>query len=99
MKVVIFAMLSGTTHVFCTSTPDRGLRVHMKPSFSVASSRLVSVATTVGVLLLTSSGPLTAKRASAVPDHADVKTINHVLNRIGYGPRLGDVERVQQMGL
>jgi uncharacterized protein (DUF1800 family) len=34
-----------------------------------------------------------------VPDHADARTISHVLNRLGFGPRPGDVERVEKMGL
>src|SRR6478752_1894271 len=36
---------------------------------------------------------------SAVPAKPDDKTILHVLNRMGYGARPGDVERVRQMGL
>jgi uncharacterized protein (DUF1800 family) len=37
--------------------------------------------------------------ASAVPAHPDDRTIIHVLNRIGFGPRPGDVERVRAIGL
>jgi uncharacterized protein (DUF1800 family) len=40
-----------------------------------------------------------ADRPSASPVSPDVATIRHVLNRIGYGPRPGDVERVRQIGL
>jgi uncharacterized protein (DUF1800 family) len=36
---------------------------------------------------------------SAVPRAADDRTIAHVLNRIGFGPRPGDIERVRAMGL
>jgi uncharacterized protein (DUF1800 family) len=43
--------------------------------------------------------PVVAQRASAVPAKADVRTVAHVLDRIGFGPRPGDVERVEQMGL
>src|SRR5262245_12809881 len=35
--------------------------------------------------------------APAVPN--DEKTITHVLNRVGFGPRDGDVERVRAMGV
>ena len=44
-------------------------------------------------------GPPVARtvRASAFPD--DEATIRHVLNRIGFGARPGDVERVKAMGL
>src|SRR5260370_29550570 len=51
----------------------------------------------VGVLAastLAASGP-----TSAVPSNPDDKTILHVLNRIGFGARPGDVERVRQIGL
>src|SRR5262245_53727240 len=36
---------------------------------------------------------------SAVPANPDDKAVIHVLNRIGFGPRTGDVERVRQLGL
>jgi uncharacterized protein (DUF1800 family) len=36
---------------------------------------------------------------SAVPQHPDDKTIVHVLNRVAFGPRPGDVERVRRIGL
>src|SRR2546425_9460458 len=36
-------------------------------------------------------------RAAAAPN--DDTTIGHVLNRIGYGPRPGDVERIRAIGL
>ena len=35
----------------------------------------------------------------AVPGRPDDKTIVHVLNRIGFGPRPGDVDRVRAAGL
>jgi uncharacterized protein (DUF1800 family) len=36
---------------------------------------------------------------SAIPASPDDKTIVHVLNRIGFGPAPGDVDRVRRMGL
>ncbi len=39
------------------------------------------------------------RRASSIPSSPDDKTIVHVLNRIGFGPAPGDVERVRTMGL
>ena len=36
---------------------------------------------------------------NAIPRHPDDKTIVHVLNRIGFGPAPGDVERVRRVGL
>src|SRR6516165_2648688 len=52
---------------------------------------VVAVSATV---TLAASGP-----KSAVPANPDDKTILHVLNRIGFGARPGDVERVRQVGL
>ena len=40
-----------------------------------------------------------AQRRSAVPTSPDDKTIVHVLNRLGFGPAPGDVERVRKIGL
>src|SRR5690348_4602144 len=57
----------------------------------LARSLVVAVSATVA---LAASGP-----KSAVPANPDDKTILHVLNRIGFGARPGDVERVRQMGL
>ena len=42
---------------------------------------------------------LGAMSSSAVPAHPDDKTILHVLNRVSFGPRPGDVARVREMGL
>ena len=39
------------------------------------------------------------KNKSAVPAKPDDRTIVHVLNRIGFGPRPGDVDHVREMGL
>ncbi|MEP6916635.1 MAG: DUF1800 domain-containing protein, partial [Acidobacteriota bacterium] len=39
------------------------------------------------------------KTGSAIPSHPDDKTIVHVLNRLGFGPVPGDIERVRRVGL
>jgi uncharacterized protein (DUF1800 family) len=39
------------------------------------------------------------KASSAVPKAADTATIAHVLNRLGYGPAPGDIEKVRSMTL
>jgi len=36
---------------------------------------------------------------SAIPAHPDRETILHMLNRVGYGPKPGDIDRVRTMGL
>jgi hypothetical protein len=58
--------------------------------------RLIAVA----ALLLAGmrGGPLrAADRAAAVPNDTD--SVRHALNRLTYGPRPGDVERVEKTGL
>src|SRR5215467_1106841 len=56
-------------------------------------ARLLVVAVSATVTLAASSPK------SAVPANPDDKAILHVLNRIGFGARPGDVERVRQIGL
>jgi uncharacterized protein (DUF1800 family) len=52
------------------------------------------------LLAAVAAAPLAANKSkSAVPANPDDKTIVHVLNRIGFGARPGDVDRVRQMGL
>ncbi len=60
--------------------------------------RLVATAAAAAVFSVAAL-PLAAQKDSAVPAHADARTVAHVLNRIGFGPRPGDVERVQREGL
>ena len=49
--------------------------------------------------LVASPGAIGSDGDNGVPAHADDATIVHVLNRIAFGPRPGDVARVRQMGL
>jgi hypothetical protein len=51
------------------------------------------------VAILAAAALTASSSGSAVPSKPDDKTILHVLNRIGYGARAGDVERVRQVGL
>ena len=51
------------------------------------------------VALLAAAALAASSSGSAVPSKPDDRTILHVLNRIGYGARSGDVERVRQLGL
>lgn len=52
------------------------------------------------LLLIASSSFVAADRASsAIPRGADDRTIVHVLNRLGFGPSSGDLERVRRLGL
>lgn len=60
---------------------------------------LALIAAAVMVLHLGAAAGAQRRTASAVPEKADAATVLHVLNRIGFGPRPGDVARVQAMGL
>src|SRR5258708_17849600 len=51
------------------------------------------------VALLAAAALTAGSPGSAVPSRPDDKTILHVLNRIGYGARPGDVDRIRQLGL
>jgi uncharacterized protein (DUF1800 family) len=51
------------------------------------------------VAVLAAAALTAASSGSAVPSKPDDRTILHVLNRIGFGARPGDVDRVRQMGL
>ena len=59
--------------------------------------RALPVVAAAGLMTLL-SGSIAAQRF-AIPAKADTRTVVHVLNRIGFGPRPGDIERVQQIGL
>jgi len=58
---------------------------------------LVRITCVVALIQLT--GVLAAPLPSGIPAHPDDKTIVHVLNRLGFGPAPGDVERLRRMGL
>jgi hypothetical protein len=51
------------------------------------------------VLAVTLALPAGAAPEEASPRAADDARIEHALNRLGYGPRPGDVEAVRRMGL
>ena len=69
------------------------MRQHRGPEIL---SRLV----VTGVLLAAVSSAVAAGRQTAgVPANPDDKAIVHVLNRIGFGPAPGDIDRVRRIGL
>jgi uncharacterized protein (DUF1800 family) len=57
------------------------------------------VVLSAGLLAALSSSPAAQRSSGAVPKDPDEKTIVHVLNRIGFGPVPGQVDRVREMGL
>jgi len=66
--------------------------------------RSLLVVASITVLVFLPAAPVarlaaSGERSSAVPDQPDDKTIVHVLNRIGFGPAPGDLERVRSLGL
>jgi len=58
--------------------------------------RYKTIAPIVLILLLITT---TGSRAAEQTATADQQKITHILNRLGFGPRPGDVERVQKMGI
>src|SRR5882724_7738696 len=73
-----------------------------KPDFATrrAASAVLALAI-AGMLGLTTIVPVVAdsKSKAATSGLTPDQKIIHLLNRIGYGPRPGDVERVKQMGI
>src|SRR5687767_4539148 len=65
-----------------------------RPKDLVRPAKLAGVA--VLLVLAGLVGGITV-RAAGIPKDADA--IQHALNRLAYGPRPGDLERVQQIGL
>src|SRR5262249_36056802 len=55
------------------------------------------LAVAAGVLLAAGAVQITVNGAAAPVD--DDQAIVHVLNRLGFGPRPGDIERVRQIGV
>jgi uncharacterized protein (DUF1800 family) len=64
---------------------------------SGATAKLIGTAAILGAVSGISGRADTG--SDAVPGHPDDRTIVHVLNRIGFGPRSGDIERVRAAGL
>ena len=60
---------------------------------------VVATAAAATLFSLLATNPIVAARESAVPTSPDARTVAHVLDRIGFGAKPGDVERVQKMGL
>ena len=65
---------------------------HAHPTFQ----RRVALLAAAGTVLL---GAFPLAQRDGIPKNPDDRVITHVLNRLGYGPRPGDVERVKRMGL
>jgi uncharacterized protein (DUF1800 family) len=64
------------------------------------STRSWSKRAVVAVGVVATTAALTAQNSlKGVPAEPDDRTIVHVLNRLGYGPAPGDVERIRETGL
>src|SRR5688572_11501138 len=59
----------------------------------------MNLITRAAVVLLAAGTLIAATPSQTVPSRPDDKTIVHVLNRLGFGARPGDVERVRRIGL
>ena len=69
------------------------------PSRSLGHAAIAVVAAGLMVMAPLAARNETQKAPGAVPDEADTATVAHVLSRLAYGPRQGDIARVQQMTL
>ena len=70
------------------------------PGVSKGQKRVASAVVAVALVVVVPAAILDAqKSSSAVPKTADTATIAHVLNRLGYGPAPGDIEKVRAMTL
>jgi len=61
--------------------------------------RRKTIAPIVLVLLVLLTTAAASPAPPQLPQKSDQEKITHILNRLGFGPRPGDVERVQQMGI
>jgi uncharacterized protein (DUF1800 family) len=71
---------------------------HQEPEVTMRSARIATIAFAAAVL---AAGTVIESRVPLrqSPANPDDKTIVHVLNRLGFGPAAGDVERVRRFGL
>ena len=71
--------------------------ISVLPTFRFVSRRrpVVVAALVCGVTVAAGA----QRRTTAIPSTPSDKTIVHVLNRIGFGPAPGDVEKVKTVGL
>ena len=59
----------------------------------------IRIVVSAALLATLVSTPAAQRKAGAVPEDPDEKTIVHVLNRLGFGPVPGQVDRVRELGL
>ena len=69
------------------------------PLRSLGHAATVAVAAGLVVIVPLAAQNAPGRASGAIPAAADAATVAHVLNRLGYGPRQGDIARVQQMTL
>ena len=63
-------------------------------------NRRLTVSVTVLAAALAAGAFAQAQQpTSAVPSTPDDRTVLHVLNRLGFGPASGDIERIKQLGI
>ena len=71
----------------------------MTPSRPGSTRRAVAVVAAAAIFTLVTFPVVAQRELGVVPAKPDAQTVAHVLDRITFGPRPGDIERVQQMGL
>src|SRR5687767_11721305 len=77
---------------------QRPLRLGAMPmTLSTGRARRAKLAGVAALLVLAGLTGSVSVRAAGIPK--DAGAVQHALNRLAYGPRPGDLERVQQIGL
>lgn len=75
------------------ASPIQAIKPNLPPGALRASERLIPFPANIP------SDNARSRKASALPSLTEEQKILHLLNRAGFGPRPGDIERVKQVGL
>ncbi len=88
----------GIANTACSDTTVKG-HIALSSRHRQAISAVVVLAVAAALLLGAMLPAIAGTQATAAPGLTEEQKIVHLLNRIGYGPRPGDVERVKRVGL
>jgi len=89
----------GKTHPYMVFGMKRSKNIRFNSFIFLGQRALAMVATLALVWSAFPVGTASARKASGTRQLSEDQRILHVLNRLGFGARPGDVERVRKMGL